>query len=65
MIVMETPEASLDSLFMHNAGRLFREFSYAQGQRNVFIASTNLNKSEMIPTLLGSINSPKSLIKLI
>lgn len=33
MIVMETPEASLDSLFMHNAGRLFREFSYAQGQR--------------------------------
>ncbi|EGG8915031.1 hypothetical protein HHZ26_004339, partial [Salmonella enterica] len=59
MIVMETPEASLDSLFMHNAGRLFREFSYAQGQRNVFLASTNLNKSEMIPTLLGSINSPK------
>lgn len=59
MIVMETPEASLDSLFMHNAGRLFREFSHGQEQRNVFLASTNLNKSEMIPTLLGSITPPK------
>ncbi|HDL7858688.1 TPA: AAA family ATPase [Yersinia enterocolitica] len=58
MIVMETPEASLDSLFMHNAGRLFREFANDQKQKNLFLASTNLNKSEMIPTLLGSISSP-------
>lgn len=58
MIVMETPEASLDSLFMHNAGRLFREFANKNNGENVFLASTNLNKSEMIPTLLGIAEEP-------
>ncbi|HBE9180654.1 TPA: AAA family ATPase [Serratia fonticola] len=59
MVVMETPEASLDSLFMHEASRLFREFASSQDGRNVFLASTNLNKSEMIPALLGCIDLPK------
>ncbi|QDI06920.1 hypothetical protein electrica_00691 [Klebsiella electrica] len=58
MVVMETPEASLDSLFIHEASRLFREFANAQDGKNIFLASTNLNKSEMIPALLGAISSP-------
>ncbi|EKE79259.1 AAA family ATPase [Idiomarina xiamenensis] len=53
MIVMETPEASLDSIFMHEISRLFRTFGQKQEGRNVFIASTNLNQSSMISSLLG------------
>jgi archaellum component FlaC len=57
MIVMETPEASLDSVFMEEASLLFREFSAKQDGRNVFLASTNLNESGMISYLLGAIGS--------
>lgn len=54
MLVLETPEASLDSLFVREAGALFRAFA-AKGDAlgNVFIASTNLNNEGMIPALFG------------
>ncbi|MFY7924551.1 MAG: hypothetical protein ACOVN5_02005 [Aquidulcibacter sp.] len=54
MLVLETPEASLDSLFVREAGALFRGFA-AKGDAlgNVFIASTNLNNEGMIPALFG------------
>ena len=58
MIVMETPEASLDSMFMFNAAKLFRLYAKKQDGKNVFIASTNLNNSEMIPVLLGDLTAP-------
>lgn len=51
-LVIETPEASLDVIFMRKAGDLLRTF--ASGQRRVVITS-NLTNTEMIPSLLGPI----------
>lgn len=61
MLVLETPEASLDSLFVYSAGDVLRDFS-AEGGRNgnVVIASSNLNDSPMIPALLGIDRQPPS-----
>ncbi len=59
MLVMETPEASLDSLFVKEAGTLFRQFAAGGGTLgNVFIASTNLNDEGMIAALLGVDDPP-------
>jgi AAA domain len=49
-LVMETPEASLDVVFMENAARLLRKF--AQNKRRVIVTS-NLTNSAMIPALMG------------
>ena len=59
MLVLETPEASLDALFVREAGALFRSFA-AKGDAsgNVFIASTNLNNEGMIPALFGAVAPP-------
>lgn len=55
MLVLETPEASLDSLFVAEAGALFRQFAAGgEPMGNVFIASTNLNDENMIPALFGA-----------
>lgn len=55
MLVLETPEASLDSLFVAEAGALFRQFAAGgEPMGNVFIASTNLNDENMIPALFGT-----------
>lgn len=60
MLVLETPEASLDSLFVQEAGALFRGFAAGgDSEGNVFIASTNLNNEGMIPALFGAIEPPK------
>lgn len=54
MLVLETPEASLDAVFVQKAGRLFQAFGKRRPFRgNVFVASTNLNNEQMIPALLG------------
>jgi len=54
MLVLETPEASLDSLFIYNAGDLLRNFANEGGQAgNLLLASSNLNEANMIPALLG------------
>ncbi|WP_345861178.1 AAA family ATPase [Shewanella algae] len=58
MVVMETPEASLDSIFMHEISRLFRSFGDKNDGKNVFLASTNLNQSSMISSLLGVDDMP-------
>lgn len=59
MLVLETPEASLDSLFVTEAGALFRGFATGGGSSgNVFIASTNLNNEGMIPALFGAVQPP-------
>jgi hypothetical protein len=59
MLVLETPEASLDSLFVTEAGALFRGFAAKGGaDGNVFIASTNLNNEGMIPALFGAAVPP-------
>lgn len=59
MLVLETPEASLDSLFIYRAGDLLRDFSEEKGSAgNVLIASSNLNDANMIPALLGIDRQP-------
>lgn len=60
MLVLETPEASLDSLFIYRAGDLLRGFAEERGTcGNVLIASSNLNDANMIPALLGIDRDPK------
>jgi hypothetical protein len=54
MLVMETPEASLDSWFMTRAAKMIRKFSPEGGQR-MLIATSNVNGTTMIPALLGLI----------
>jgi hypothetical protein len=54
MMVIETPEASLDSIFIARAGRLLARFAAGGGAAgNRLIASSNLNKEDMIPALFG------------
>lgn len=54
MVVIETPEASLDSLFIARAGQLLAKFAAGGGRLgNRLIASSNLNKEDMIPALFG------------
>ena len=50
-LVIETPEASLDAIFMERAASLFLNF--AQGPRSVIVTS-NLTSSVMIPALMGA-----------
>ena len=53
MLVLETPEASLDSAYIARAGRLFSEFAASRSSSNYLIASSNLNQTHMIPALFG------------
>lgn len=54
MMVVETPEASLDSVFVPRAGTMIRQFlQIAENSSNFLIASTNLNREAMIPALFG------------
>ena len=49
-LVIETPEASLDAIFMEKAGDMLRKF--AEGERRVIVTS-NLTSSVMLPSMLG------------
>ena len=51
MMVIETPESSLDSVFINNAGQMLRNWC-ALGENSV-IATSNLNRENMIRSLLG------------
>jgi len=54
MIVIETPEASLDSVFVNNAGEMLRNWcSDPRPGANSVIATSNLNRENMIGALLG------------
>jgi hypothetical protein len=75
MLVIETPEASLDSIFVKKAGDLLRKFAEEGiGEPNVIIASCNLNGTGIVRSLLGvdSLNKravredvPKKIINLL
>lgn len=57
-LVIETPEASLDSWFMLRAAALMRQFAPAdQAPMRNLIATSNLNGTDMIPALLGQLDS--------
>ena len=54
MLVIETPEASLDTVFVKRAGELLRKFADENGeQHNVVLASCNLSHANMVRSLLG------------
>lgn len=56
MLVLETPEASLDSVFIPRAADLLRRFATIErGEaRAKLIASSNVNREQMIPALFGA-----------
>lgn len=61
MLVIETPEASLDAYFVDQAGKLLRSFGeQAPDGGNVVIVSSNLNRQNMIPALLGLVGPEES-----
>ncbi len=55
-LIIETPEASLDSWFMLRAAALMRQFAPGDsGSVRNLIATSNLNGTAMIPALLGRV----------
>lgn len=56
MLILETPEASLDSVFVPRAADLLRRFATRTGPAHGtrLIASSNVNREEMIPALFGA-----------
>lgn len=56
MLILETPEASLDSVFVPRAADLLRRFaSRSDGAAATrLIASSNVNREQMIPALFGA-----------
>ncbi len=65
MLVIETPESSLDSVFVDRAGDLLRSFAnQAEGDdANIIIASTNLNRENMLGRLLGVTGTVRGVAK--
>ena len=65
MMVMETPEASLDSWFMLRAAQLIRGFAPSDAKpARKLIATSNVNGTDMIPALLGLIDARGTVRKL-
>jgi hypothetical protein len=58
MLILETPEASLDSVFMLRAGELLGRYATGGGGGNRLIATSNLTRGEMISALLGAVALP-------
>ena len=56
MLILETPEASLDSVFVPRAADLLRRFAAREGTAHDtrLIASSNVNREQMIPALFGA-----------
>lgn len=56
MLILETPEASLDSVFVPRAADLLRRFATRNGGAGDtrLIASSNVNREHMIPALFGA-----------
>lgn len=56
MLILETPEASLDSVFVPRAADLLRRFAAREGGASGtrLIASSNVNREQMIPALFGA-----------
>lgn len=63
MVVIETPEASLDSWFMLRAAELMRKFADGTEHSNKILVTSNLNRTVMIPALLGLINKHGKVVR--
>lgn len=55
-MILETPEASLDAVFTPKAGSTFNKFARLVEPAHVLIATSNLNGTQMIPSLLGLVD---------
>lgn len=65
LMVIETPEASLDIWFMRKAAILMRQFAPDNSSpKRKLIATSNVNGTIMIPALLGLLNEDGSVTKL-
>jgi len=54
MLVIETPEASLDGFFIDQAGRMLKSFGDSEERPgNVVIVTSNLNRQNLIGSILG------------
>lgn len=60
MLVVETPEASLDTVFIERAGKMLRQFANNVAD-NRLIATCNLNGEDMIGWLLGTADNTYTL----
>lgn len=67
MLILETPEASLDSVFVPRAADLLRRFALRAGgtKDTRLIASSNVNREQMIPALFGAYPDEKFLDRVI
>ncbi|MFN9474918.1 AAA family ATPase [Acidovorax sp.] len=56
MLILETPESSLDSVFVPRAADLLRRFATRSdnARETRLIASSNVNREQMIPALFGA-----------
>lgn len=63
MVVIETPEASLDSWFMLKAAELMRKFADGTKGSNRILVTSNLNRTLMIPALLGLVNKQGRIVR--
>lgn len=56
MLILETPEASLDSVFVPRAADLLRRFAAREGGASGtrLVATSNVNREQMIPALFGA-----------
>lgn len=62
-VVVETPEASLDSWFMRRAADLMRRFTQStEVPSRRLIATSNLNGTTMIPALLGILGDDNNIL---
>lgn len=59
-LVIETPEASLDAIFMQKAGNMLRQFA---GSERSIVVTSNLTSSVMVPALLGGATNDDEEIK--
>jgi hypothetical protein len=58
MIVLETPEASLDRVFAVKAGAMFGQFARSSGGSSRLIATSNVTDGPMIGAMLGVHSDP-------
>lgn len=63
MLIIETPEASLDTWHMHGAARMIRKFTRSVSNTRLVVATSNLNGTKMIPALLGLCDGPEETVR--
>jgi hypothetical protein len=61
-LILDTPESSLDAVFIPRAGAAFHGFAHGGSEPRAVLAASNLNGTAMIPSMLG-ISTPSETAK--